>query len=210
MEWHRFYSQWLRTAFWHPLGVAALIAGIIGVLLPVLEYFLPGLKVVLSDLARLLPLAVFGVLALPRLILAPYWLYNNKISELEVELNSVREQFETREKLRASTVALNRFISECNSLDWQLRRLDDVGELPKYIDQAEKWRLAVLTFLQGEFPEFVGQFESDAGLPFQGVLVGSKERAGLVNYLQRRSARLGELLARMQGLLHGDTTQRKQ
>ena len=74
MPWFEFYRQWLRTAFWHPLGVAITVAGVLAVVGAAITRYFPSVTETVGQLVWQAPLGIFVVLLPIRLLLAPFWI----------------------------------------------------------------------------------------------------------------------------------------
>lgn len=73
-----FYKAWLALAFWHSWGSQDFVAGVLGLLFPLIAKAIPAWESAMSALAWQIPLAVLGTIFLTRLLLAPYWLYQER------------------------------------------------------------------------------------------------------------------------------------
>ncbi len=88
-----FYKNWLKTALLHKYAVFGqwdLWAGLISTLAPIFEHFFPASKPVMEANSWVIPVLIFGAVILIRLILSPYWIWNDqnsKIIELEAKFN---------------------------------------------------------------------------------------------------------------------------
>src|SRR5690349_11817683 len=88
----KFYASWLAIGFRHSFGKSDAIAGFLGVALPAIAHW-GGTQegAMMGDLAWEIPLGVFTALFVVRLLLAPYWMHQ----EREKELASLRAHRES-------------------------------------------------------------------------------------------------------------------
>jgi hypothetical protein len=87
MAWMRpalkFYLRWMSVAFKHPWGIADFISSVLGLVVPIAVRLVPAWHTAVTDLQWQIPLAVLGTLGAARLLLAPYWIYREQVTEIE-------------------------------------------------------------------------------------------------------------------------------
>jgi hypothetical protein len=76
--WWQFYRRWLYVAFRHSWSVADTLASLLGLAIPAIIHMSPRLESRMAPLAWQIPLSVLTLLALARLVLAPYWIYKER------------------------------------------------------------------------------------------------------------------------------------
>lgn len=82
MRKREYYWQWLRVAFRRTIGMGDGVGFLAGIIIPIILRFIPNWKPVMSELLWQIPLGVFGGIVLIRLSLAPYWIYKEKVAEV--------------------------------------------------------------------------------------------------------------------------------
>jgi hypothetical protein len=85
-----FYWQWISKAFRHSISRVDGIAFFLGIFIPFLIRYYPGMEQKLQALIWQIPLSIFVIIVIVRLLLAPYWLYKEK----QQEIINLKEQFE--------------------------------------------------------------------------------------------------------------------
>lgn len=99
----KYYTELLKTAFVHPLGVTSLAAGTIAVVGAAIIDRYPQLETIMSTLLWQIPLAIFVLLALARLVLAPYWMHK----KVEKERDELKERAKPRLIIKCAAPANN-------------------------------------------------------------------------------------------------------
>ena len=156
------------------------------------------IAIVLAAVVLFVPTFLFNLLAAPpRMEREATEKATKRELTLEQQVQGLQEQLDDPERRRVIRLEINRFIEQGNNLVLRLRRLEDRSQIPQYRGEANEWTRNVHEFLQREVPDFVGHFLSEGGFGVQGVQAGPPERANLVNYMERRLSRLGELLTRV-------------
>lgn len=90
-ELARFLRRCLSVAFLGTWKLRDLVAGIVGLLAPLLSKLIPEWESAMSELTWQLPLGFFAGVAAVRLFLAPYWIYREQEQEKK-ELQSKLEK----------------------------------------------------------------------------------------------------------------------
>ena len=80
-----FFRAWLALAFFHAWGRQDAVAGLIGLVFPVISNFIPAWGSAITDLAWQIPLTVLATVFVMRLALSPYWLFRERSAALEQE-----------------------------------------------------------------------------------------------------------------------------
>jgi len=93
MRWRAYYWTWVTVAFQQPFGIAAGLAASIAIIGAATTQYFPGVRDTVGILAWLLPATIFIILAVTRLLLAPYWMHKEQVkrkSNLEIESASLQ------------------------------------------------------------------------------------------------------------------------
>src|SRR3972149_7791118 len=104
----KFYWQWLYKAFRHSISIVEKIAILLSIIIPLFIRYYPGMEQKLQALIWQIPLSIFVIIVIIRLLLAPYWLYKDKqqeIIDLKGQLEAAKKEakkFATPEELTAS------------------------------------------------------------------------------------------------------------
>ncbi len=177
---------------------AIVILGVWGAWGQVSEELRWGIAILIAAGVVFLPTFLLNLLAAPSRMEreATEMATQNELALLE-QIRNLQGQVDERERKKAIRLEINHFIEQGNNLVLRLGKLEDRSQIPQYRTQANEWKRTVHQFLQQEFPDYVGHFLSEGGFGVQGVQFGSPERANLVNYMERRLSRLGELLKRV-------------
>ena len=143
-------------------------------------------------------------------LLGAHKLYEQLAKEAEQASRLLQEQIERQEARLAELESSRAEIAQKQSLRLQLdgllgdglgiaqslRQHDEQDELDRIAREIDEWIAKATNFIDGTFPDFGKHFLSDAGFGRHGMMMGSVRRADLLNYMDRRIARLSELLNR--------------
>jgi hypothetical protein len=135
----RYYRRLFKVAFSHSFGLADAISGGIGFLGPPIVRAIGhrGWEDAVSILAWQIPACVFGFLFLARLILAPYWIYQEDKAEAEATAKQLEEA-----KVAANKVNRKEAIIAC--LARYLAIAQDLrSQLPTTQEEAVNWNAKV-------------------------------------------------------------------
>lgn len=100
----RFYWTWFTMAFFHPLGLAALVLWVLGAIGYVAKRWFLVPEEVLADIAWQLSLGLVAVLSVARLVAVPYWIVRGERaarSAVEEERDSLLRRMDQREERQA-------------------------------------------------------------------------------------------------------------
>lgn len=92
-----FYRRLLSKAFWHSFGVADFISTLLGITLPLVAKLFPKEGGAMSDLTWQIPLTALSAIFIIRLLLAPYWIYEEseeKSKQIADEKKALEKQLE--------------------------------------------------------------------------------------------------------------------
>jgi len=109
------------------------------------------------------------------------------------ELESSRAEEARKQSLR---LQLDGLLRDGIGIIQSLRQHDEQDELDRIAREIDEWIAKATKFIDVTFPTFGKHFLSDAGFGRHGMMMGSVRRADLLNYMDRRIARLSELLNR--------------
>jgi hypothetical protein len=109
------------------------------------------------------------------------------------ELESSRAEIAQKQSLR---LQLDGILRDGLGIAQSLRQHDEQEELDRIAREIDEWIAKATKFVDAAFPAFGKHFLSDAGFGRHGMMMGSVRRADLLNYMDRRIARLSELLNR--------------
>jgi hypothetical protein len=109
------------------------------------------------------------------------------------ELESSRAEEARKQSLR---LQLDGLLGDGIGIVQSLRQHDEQDELDRIAREIDEWIAKATKFIDVTFPDFGKRFLSDAGFGRHGMMMGSVRRADLLNYMDRRIARLSELLNR--------------
>jgi hypothetical protein len=143
-------------------------------------------------------------------LLGAHKLYEQLAREAEQGPRLLQEQIERQEARLAELESSRAEIAQKHSLRLQLdgllrdgigivqslRQHDEQDELDRIAREIDEWIAKTTKFIDAAFPAFTNHFLSDAGFGHHGMMMGSVRRADLLNYMDRRIARLSELLNR--------------
>lgn len=124
-NWRQFYLLWIKVALTTPLSLAAAIAFVLAILIPLVHKLFPSMKESqLTPLAWEIPLAIFCLIAAVRIVIAPYLIYRDRhfsAKRIEVELGKEVEDRDTR--IHALTEKPKRSAAEQNRYDTVIKAL---------------------------------------------------------------------------------------
>lgn len=175
-----FYRAWLALAFWHSWSKQDSIAGLVGLLFPIIARFIPTWGSAMANLAWQIPLTVLFTLFVARLALAPYWLYSERDRQsnsgelaLKREIQEVRRQLSDKvdqlgERLNADgfLARLGDLLAEANCL---LDKLVTTRTLEPVETQAADWRERTIRYLAQNRPALRVRFTSKPKVVYPGT-----------------------------------------
>jgi hypothetical protein len=129
-------------------------------------------------------------------LLSAHKLYEPLAREAEQGSRSLQEQVERQEAQLADRLQLDGLLRDGIGIVQSLRQHDEQDELDRIARKIDEWVTKATKFIDAAFPDFGKHFLSDAGFGRHGMMMGSVRRADLLNYMDRRIARLSELLNR--------------
>jgi hypothetical protein len=96
-----FYLLVLKVSLKPSFGIAEGIGFIVGIVIPIVLHFIPKMESTLDNLAWQIPLGIFGSIFAVRLVLSPYWVYEDSrkkaaVKLLELQTNVTRNEWEYR------------------------------------------------------------------------------------------------------------------
>ncbi len=118
-----FYWLWLSTAFRHSIWRGDGVAFLLGIAIPIARNAVPNWESVMNELTWQIPLGVFGSIVLVRLILAPYWLYKEKVKEINRLSALMGNKDESREK-RQLKLDLGKLLLDGKEILMDLEKMD--------------------------------------------------------------------------------------
>jgi len=121
-----YYRRWFIRAFASVWVLLAAFSTIVTFLVPVASHFWPRMAITVTSLAWQIPLALCGTFFLGRIILAPYWLWRDDITEAS--------------RLRVSNCAA---IADRDAQLSSLRRLDPQATVTQLSDYPPHFMLLV-------------------------------------------------------------------
>ena len=151
MRKRTFYRRWLSMAFWHPFGIADGLSTALGILLPIIAKSNPRWGSAMSDLIWQIPLAAMSTLVVARLVLSPYWLYEQREQTALGTEDRLRKQI-ARQKLELDT--RNERLKE------RLRRRTICEELVVLLENGDRI-LKLHIDVRKPRPELVAAWESE-------------------------------------------------
>lgn len=193
----RFYRTWFTTAFFHPLGLAALVFWVLGAIGYVARRWFLVPEAVLADIAWQLSLGLVVVLSVARLVAVPYWIVRDERaarSEVEEERDSLLRQLERREERQAVLDRLGARFGEADILF--RRKVESDAAFERWGSQLFAWKDQVEHEIRSGWSEaevrLFGMVAGGATYNFKHAY--NQEHQGLLNNLQKWKANLGSII----------------
>jgi hypothetical protein len=198
----RFAAECFRRAFrggWAVAETASFVVSLAGgIFVSCWPDVFPG---AINLLMWAIPLAIFFGILFVGWFVAAYRFHR----ELEQAREQDRVSFEKKHvaletqlaaasRKQTERLALNQHISAGNRVMQDLRQWGDEEQANKLREAVNDWTGTVVSYLREHLPTYEALFLSDAGFGVQPVARGNKMYAQLNAYMDRRLARLVEIL----------------
>jgi hypothetical protein len=123
-------------------------------------------------------------------------LLQEQIERQEARLAELESSWAEEARKQSLRLQLDGLLGDGLGIIQSLRQHDEQNELDRIAREIDEWIAKATKFIDTAFPAFGKHFLSDAGFGRHGMMMGSVRRADLLNYMDRRIARLSELLNR--------------
>ena len=192
----RFVTACLKEAFRGGWAIANAAASGLVLLGSFAAWRWPELGGDVSFLMWAVPLVLLFLSLYFSSLLGAHKLYEPLAREAEQGSRLLQEQIERQEAQLADRLQLDGLLRDGIGIVQSLRQHDEQDELDRIAREIDEWITKATKFIDAAFPDFGKHFLSDAGFGRHGMMMGSVRRADLLNYMDRRIARLSELLNR--------------